>query len=400
MNELNTRVVGTQSFDVRAMLLDEGTSKASSVFEAFPEIIGRSPVMVSTLEAVLKIAKSNGSVLVLGESGTGKELIATAIHRLSTRTANRYIAINCGAIPEDLLEAELFGYEKGAFTGADRKRVGYFGEAHRGTIFLDEIGDLPLRLQVKLLRVLQEKRYTPLGGNHPLEADVRIIAATNLDLVRAVQAGRFREDLFYRLNVLPVFMPPLRERGEDVLALLSYFIEKANIDHSMEETCHFASDALRTLQKYRWPGNVRELQNVVERAVVLSGGGAIQASQLPREIIDGMAVESTFPQKEQDTKLIKPTQSSIPTPLFETFQAASIASITSQSGTVSLPGCGVDLTNLMEMIENTLIIQALERTGNNKNQAAKLLGLNRTTLVERLKKRRLGFKDEEPILRK
>jgi transcriptional regulator with PAS, ATPase and Fis domain len=344
--------------------------------------------MIETLEAVLKIAKSNGAVLVLGESGTGKELIASAIHRLSTRTANRFIAINCGAIPEDLLEAELFGYEKGAFTGADRKRSGYFGEAHKGTIFLDEIGDMPLRLQVKLLRVLQEKRYTPLGGTHPLEADVRIIAATNVDLVRAVQSGKFREDLFYRLNVLPVHMPPLRERGEDVLALLSHFIEKANIDHGMDDPCRFSADALRTLLKYNWPGNVRQLQNVVERLVVLSGGGYIAAPQLPREILESGQIQVSTPELELSSR---PLTSAVANPLFETFPSTSLSLITSSAGTVELPAEGVDLTQIMEMIENSLIIQALERTGNNKNQAAKLLGLNRTTLVERLKKRRIGF---------
>ncbi|MEI8025948.1 MAG: sigma 54-interacting transcriptional regulator [Pseudomonadota bacterium] len=393
MNELSARVPGMQGFDARAMLLEDAAAPTrTSVFEAFPEIIGRSPVMVDTLEAVLKIAKSNGAVLLLGESGTGKELIASAIHRLSQRAVNRYIAINCGAIPEDLLEAELFGYEKGAFTGADRKRLGYFGEAHRGTIFLDEIGDMPLRLQVKLLRVLQEKRYSPLGGNHPLEADVRIIAATNVDLVRAVQNGKFREDLFYRLNVLPVFMAPLRERGGDIMALLSHFLVKASIDHGMDEPCQFTNDALKILHNYRWPGNVRELQNVVERAVVLSGGGMIGASELPREILDSHQPAQQSPTAEFSViESSSQTTNNMPTPLFETFDATSLMVITSSEGKVSLPTEGVDLQVLMEMIENTLIIQALERTGNNKNQAAKLLGLNRTTLVERLKKRKIGF---------
>lgn len=393
MNELSARVPGMQGFDARAMLLEDGPAPLrTSVFEAFPEIIGRSPVMIETLEAVLKIAKSNGAVLLLGESGTGKELIASAIHRLSQRAANRYIAINCGAIPEDLLEAELFGYEKGAFTGADRKRLGYFGEAHKGTIFLDEIGDMPLRLQVKLLRVLQEKRYSPLGGNHPLEADVRIIAATNVDLVRAVQNGKFREDLFYRLNVLPVLMAPLRERGNDIMALLSHFLIKATIDHGMDEPCQFSNDAVKILHSYRWPGNVRELQNVVERAVVLSGGGIIGPSQLPREILDAhLSTLKTSPQESTFSDIPDQQGSNVATPLFETFDATSLMVITSSEGKVSLPTEGVDLQVLMEMIENTLIIQALERTGNNKNQAAKLLGLNRTTLVERLKKRKIGF---------
>jgi len=389
MNELNARMTADQGMDARVMLLDDSpTGNRASVFESFPEIIGRSPIMIETLEGVLKIAKSNGAVLVLGESGTGKELIASAIHRLSTRTANRFIAINCGAIPEDLLEAELFGYEKGAFTGADRKRSGYFGEAHKGTIFLDEIGDMPLRLQVKLLRVLQEKRYTPLGGTHSLEADVRIIAATNVDLVRAVQSGRFREDLFYRLNVLPVLMPPLRDRGEDVLSLLSFFIEKANIDHGMDEPCRFSADALRTLLRYNWPGNVRQLQNVVERLVVMSGGGVITSTQLPREILEVSQIHNVVIEPEETNRAVTAT---VANPLFETFPSTSLSKITSSSGNVQLPLDGVDLTAIMEMIENSLIIQALERTGNNKNQAAKLLGLNRTTLVERLKKRRIGF---------
>jgi DNA-binding NtrC family response regulator len=203
-----------------------------------------------------------------------------------------------------------------------------------------------------------------------------------------VQSGRFREDLFYRLNVLPVLMPPLRDRGEDVLSLLSFFIEKANIDHGMDEPCRFSADALRTLLRYNWPGNVRQLQNVVERLVVMSGGGVITSTQLPREILEASQIHNVVIEPEETNRAVTAT---VANPLFETFPSTSLSKITSSSGNVQLPLDGVDLTAIMEMIENSLIIQALERTGNNKNQAAKLLGLNRTTLVERLKKRRIGF---------
>jgi transcriptional regulator with PAS, ATPase and Fis domain len=272
--------------DPQTMLFDpksDATVVPASWRDAFPEIIGRSVAMQRVLETVSKIARSDSSVLISGPSGTGKELIASAIHRLSPRSTKRFIPINCSAIPEDLLESELFGHEKGAFTGADRRRAGYFEIAEGGTILLDEIGDMPQRLQAKLLRVLQERKFSPLGGSELKRADVRVIAATNVDLEKAVAEGRFRLDLYYRLNVLPIHLPALNERSEDISSLLDHFLEISNRVHSPTNPCFFSQELVDHLSKYAWPGNVRELQNLVERVVVIKGGGAISVDQLPRE---------------------------------------------------------------------------------------------------------------------
>ncbi|MCL5966566.1 MAG: nif-specific transcriptional activator NifA [Deltaproteobacteria bacterium] len=245
-------------------------------------IIGRSKRMQDVFASIVSVAPSRATVLLRGESGTGKEMIARAIHHQGQRAGRPFVAVNCAALPETLLESELFGHKRGAFTGAVDERKGRFEEAAGGTIFLDEIGDIPLPTQVKLLRVLQERTFERLGENRPVAVDVRVIAATNADLETMVEQGRFREDLFYRLNVIPIFLPPLRDRRDDIIPLTEHFLEKFNREH--RKNVSFAPDALDLLIESRWPGNVRELENLVERTVVMAKTAVVRAQDLPRSL--------------------------------------------------------------------------------------------------------------------
>jgi DNA-binding NtrC family response regulator len=313
-------------------------------------VIGSSPAIRQVFDTLVRVAPSNSSVLITGESGTGKELVAQAIHRLSRRALGPLVAVNCAAIPEQLLESELFGHVRGAFTGAQQARTGRFKLADGGTIFLDEIGEMPMLLQGKLLRVLQERVIEPLGGNKGEPVDFRVIAATNKDLEALSAEGKFRLDLFYRLNVVPLVLPPLRERTGDVPTLVRHFLDKAPA-----QDLSFAPAAMDALERYAWPGNVRELQNLVERLAVLQGSGEITVADLPAPIRAAAAA-------------VRPTPP---------VQAADAA----------LPAEGIDLYAALAELEDRLINEALERSGGNKNQAAKILKLNRTTLVEKLKKR-------------
>lgn len=252
----------------------------------FGDIIGDSPALRMVLAQIEAVAKTNATVLVTGESGVGKELVARAIHTASTRADAPLVKVNCGSIPKDLFESEFFGHRKGAFTGAMRDRVGRFGLAHRGTLFLDEVGEIPLELQAKLLRVLQEQEFEPVGDERTRKVDVRIVAATNRDLPTEVAQGRFREDLFYRLGVFPIAVPPLRERVEDILPLALHFLELAAQDLNISRPDVSKSLANR-LQTYPWPGNIRELQHVMERASILSGGGPLRAEMLSLPVARG-----------------------------------------------------------------------------------------------------------------
>jgi len=297
---------------------------------------------------------------VLGESGTGKELIAKAIHSLSGRTG-KLVPVNCGAIPEDILESELFGHEKGAFTGAISSRIGRFQLADNGTIFLDEIGEMSPKLQVKLLRVLQERKVDPVGSTRSTDVDVRVIAATNKDLAEEVKAGRFREDLYYRLQVVPITLPPLRERSGDVELLARHFLARQAAELSRPELS-FSDEALQLLSSYQWPGNIRELENFVERTAILCESDDIQATELPEYLQKGTRMPAL--------------------PSFDSH----------------LPTAGVDFNALVDDYENKLISTALSQTGGNKKAAAKLLGLNRTTLVEKIKKKGLESKIEVIIM--
>jgi len=250
------------------------------------DIIGKSGVMRGVLDTARQVSRSSATVLLQGESGTGKDVVANAIHNWSDRNARPFVAMSCAAIPETLLEAELFGYEKGAFTGATQRRRGRFEAAHRGTLFLDEVGEMPMTVQIKLLRVLQEAVFERLGSNQPVEVDVRIIAATNANLDQMVAEGSFREDLFYRLNVINVELPPLRSRGEDILLLANFFLQRYNEKNSKNIT-GFSKAAVEAINRYTWPGNVRELENCVERAVVLSKGLLIDTDVLPQAVLAG-----------------------------------------------------------------------------------------------------------------
>ncbi len=313
----------------------------------FSNIIGTSPVMNLLFERMNRIVKSDSSVLVSGESGTGKELVARALHYNGPRKDRPFIAVNCSAIPEALLESELFGHMRGAFTGAVKDKPGKFEAANHGTIFLDEIGTLPLHLQVKLLRVLQEHEIERVGSNKTVKLHVRVISATNSDLENMVKRGEFREDLYYRLNVIPLHLPPLRERQQDIMHLTSFFLEK-QCRLMGRAPCSISKQALEALEQYSWPGNVRELENLIERMIVLTDAAVITVEDIPAKIIG---------EKRSGEAL-----------------------------SVTMPSQGVDLVATVSRIEQSLISQALESAGGVKARAAALLGINRTTLVEKIKR--------------
>ena len=313
----------------------------------FSNIIGSSPAMNLVFERMNRIVKTDSVVLVSGESGTGKELVARALHYNGTRREKPFIAVNCSAIPETLLESELFGHVRGAFTGAITDKPGKFEAANHGTIFLDEIGTLPLHLQAKLLRVLQEHEVERVGSNKTIKLHVRVISATNSDLEEMVKRGEFREDLYYRLNVIPLHLPPLRERQQDIMYLISFFLEKQC--RLMGRTpCSISKQALEALEQYSWPGNVRELENMIERMIVLTDANVLTLEDVPDKIVN---------EKNSGEAL-----------------------------TLKLPSMGIDLAETVSRIEQSLILQAVETAGGIKAQAAKLLGINRTTLVEKMKR--------------
>jgi DNA-binding NtrC family response regulator len=315
-------------------------------------LVGHSRVMRDLFHLLETVAATSSTVLITGETGTGKELAARAIHHNSPRRANRFVAINCSAIPETLLEAELFGHVRGAFTGAVGTRQGRLEQANKGTLFLDEVGTMSPALQAKLLRVLQEREFERVGDSHTIKIDVRVIAATHSDLTKLVAEGLFREDLFYRLNVIPVQLPPLRDRRDDVPLLVQHFLQKLSAD-SGRATVTVSQEALRSLMAYPWPGNVRQLENAVERAIAFSHGRAqIDLHDLAPEIQNQPA----------------PTDSS----------------------EVWFPDDGLDFERYIEAVELSLIRRSLERTHGNKRQAAKLLNLKRTTLIEKLKRLELS----------
>jgi two-component system response regulator AtoC len=317
------------------------------------QLVGTSEPIRRVLEFVSKVADCDSTVLIQGESGTGKELVARMLHFNSVRKDRPLVPVNCGAIPENLLESELFGHEKGAFTGAAHTRMGRFEMANGGTIFLDEIGELSLGLQVKLLRVLQERSFERVGGTKTIDVDVRVVAATNQDLEVAVQQKRFREDLYYRLNVIPVTIPPLRERRSDIPQLVNHFLAK--VRHGKQTaTTECSHDAMTRLMEHHWPGNIRELENMIERLVVLSRSGTIEASDLPERL-----------QRRQAT--VEQTETHV----------------------VGFSEEGVNLSRELEQFENRLIVGALRQANGITSKAAQLLHVNRTTLVEKMKRK--GF---------
>jgi DNA-binding NtrC family response regulator len=314
----------------------------------FGGIVGRSRAMRELFQLLETVAPSNSTVLITGETGTGKEVVARAIHHNSPRRAHRFATINCAALPEALLETELFGHVRGAFTGAVGARQGRFEQAHRGTLFLDEVGTMSAGLQMRLLRVLQEREFERVGDNQTIKVDVRLIAATNSDLARMVSEGTFREDLYYRLHVIPVQLPPLRERRDDIPLLVRHFLEK----FAPASGVQMSQDAMRALMAFHWPGNVRQLENVIDRAVTMGAGRRqLDASVLPPEMVASASRTAT--------------------------------------PSVDLADDGIDMPGYLSTIERELITRALDRTKGNRNKAAELLRIKRTTLVEKLK--RLGM---------
>ncbi len=369
------------------------------------EIIGNSEAMRRTMEMVRTIAPSEATVLILGESGTGKELIARALHTLSGRRNGPYIAFNCAAVTESLMESELFGHEKGAFTGADKRRDGRFVQADKGTVFLDEIGEMPLLMQAKLLRVLQEREVQPVGGNAIIPVDVRIIAATNKGLAEEAQAGRFREDLYYRLNVVSLPLPPLRERKEDIPLLARHFL-RVFAEKNGKNVRGLTSEALDALVRYSWPGNVRELENCMERAVVLLLGDFVGERELPIQIARCRSdvPPSAFPEMPSYTSLHMPSetpggregeppsgQTRISVGSGAGEAVAEDAHPHNQDIPVTAETMGAaailssDVVTLKDM-ERATVMQALARTRGNKSEAAKQLGITRKTLHMKLQK--------------
>ncbi len=314
--------------------------------EGFGEIIGKSEILTEVLSQVRKIADSDSTVLLTGESGTGKELVARAIHQQSYRSEKPFITVNCGALPEGLLESELFGHIKGSFTGAIKDKDGLFKVANEGTFFLDEVGEMSPRIQVKLLRVLQEKEIVPVGGTSPMKVDVRLIAATNADLENEVSMGRFRKDLFYRLNVIPINIPPLRERKEDIPLLIDYFLKRYGQEPDGQER-KISAEAKKILCNYNWPGNIRELENILERAVTLQDDNTIVEKDLPENVIKG-----------QGRVLAKTKELENPT---------------------------------LETIEKAYIFWILRESGWQKQRAAEILGIDPSTLYRKIEK--YGLKD-------
>ena len=342
----NIRLVIKNALEKQKLRKDVSLLKEQLKAPSLNNIIGSSPVMRSLFNVISKSAESSASVLISGESGTGKELVAKAIHNLSPRKNNHFVAVNCAAIPEGLLESELFGYMKGAFTGASANKQGLFEVADDGTLFLDEIGVMPIALQAKLLRVLEGGTFRRVGGVSDIHVDVRIVSATNINIQKHIEEGTFREDLYFRLNVLSVKIPPLRERGDDIELLANHFLEKFAGDKK-----RFSGSAIQQFKGYRWKGNVRELENIIERVVLLCDSDTIDAGHLPEEM-------GTVSRNEK----------------------------------ISIPPNGLDIEQLMEETEKAYLLNALKKTNGVKTEAAKLLSLTFRSFRHKLKKYRIDKK--------
>jgi sigma-54 specific flagellar transcriptional regulator A len=345
-----------------------------------------SPI-TDVIRAARRVAASDANVLITGETGTGKEVFARFLHENSARRGRPLVAVNCGAIPEALLESELFGHVRGAFTGAVQSRRGRIAAAEGGTLFLDEIGELPLALQVKLLRVLQDRAYEPVGSTESVAADFRLVAATNRDLAAEVEAGRFRQDLYFRLVVCPIEVPPLRDRGDDIVCLFDSFWAARGESRPVEPAVY---DALRA---HRWPGNVRELENLVERLSVCAEGRTIRVNDLPPTLRRFAPALATAPELQPAAAAEAPEAPAAPAVTPAPVAAAAAPVVTSEIGPLPVPDprvlgtTSIDLARILRGLEDAYIDAALARTGGNKKAAADLLGLQRTTLVEKLRRR-------------
>ena len=358
--------------------------------------VGKSIVIQHVKKLITQVAKSNANVLILGESGTGKEVVANCLHQLSKRSEMPYVPVNCGAIPKDLLESELFGHEKGAFTGALTQRKGRFELAQGGTLFLDEIGDMPLSMQVKILRVLQERIFERVGGNKSIQADVRVIAATHRDLEDEVKEGRFREDLYYRLNVFPIEIPPLRDRAEDIPLLFK--VLNKNMQADMDLSVQMTQEAMASIMQHSWPGNVRELSNLVERLGIMFPEEPVTWDDLPEKYQYDISHVSELPELDPELQAVDPAEMGI-TEEKDTVDATRsqdkvqssdqnepVQNSPSPAEISTLPEHDFDLKEHMANLEYSLIQQALNESDGVVAHAAKRLNMRRTTLVEKLRK--------------
>ncbi|MBC7659738.1 MAG: sigma-54-dependent Fis family transcriptional regulator [Chitinophagaceae bacterium] len=345
-------------------------------FQKSKRIIGRSLAIHRVYDLILRLARVDTSVLIRGESGTGKELVAQALHYNSARRAGPFVAVNCGAIPENLIESELFGYEKGTFTGADRKKLGKFQFAHGGSIFLDELGDISPQTQVKLLRVLQERKITAVGSNQDTPIDVRIISATNKPLEKMMQEGKFRSDLYYRLNVMPITLPPLRERREDIEDISAFMIEKFNRLHDRKiKSIH--REALDTLRAYDWPGNIRELENVIEHAFIIEGSDEIHAESLPLHLKDQESGPHVDRNHEDETKASPPSLRD---------ELRNFEAVMAETNSLKYP-------ELKEQFEKEFIRRALKTYNGRINQTAEQTQMTKVTLLRKLEKYNINPKE-------
>lgn len=366
-------------------MLDDRAS-SSLATDGSDLLLGESAPMRALRQQIRRVAQTDSTVLVLGESGTGKELVARAVHAWSPRAVRPFVAVNCGAIPGELMESELFGHERGAFTGAINVRKGRFELAGRGTLFLDEIAEMSPPLQVKILRVLQEKSFERVGSSEVLASQARIVAATHRDLEQQIGLGRFREDLFYRLHVFPLQVPPLRQRGDDILQLAEHALQR--LEAQGLGRVRFGDGVQQTLLSYRWPGNVRELQNLMERLLILHAGSIVRLADLPPKLRterELAVTESALPET-----MIAPAEDDDQDGLH-----ALMGALAEPALQPVLPEDGLDLRAYLEQIERSLIEQALERSRNVIAHAAQRLGLRRTTLVEKIRKYGLGTESRD-----
>jgi len=358
-NKVEVLVTIEKAFEVSELTAENLRLKRNISVKLMDRILGTSEKIDHVRDIINKVADTDSTVLILGESGTGKEIVARALHFGSNRASAPFVPINCGAIPEDLLESELFGHEKGAFTGAIATKIGRFEAASGSTVFLDEVGDMSPGLQVKILRVLQEKEFERVGGRKTIKVDIRVIAATNQDLKKAIKEKKFREDLYYRLNVIPIEMPPLRERKEDIPVFVKHFLKTVSQAKKKDVTT-ISPDAMRLLEEYEWPGNVREMENVIERIVVIKEKGRVEENDLPDNIKKSTILLSRKRVKGFDYRVyISPE--------------------------------GVDFNSVVDKFETDLILNALDMVNGVKKNAAKFLNLNRTTLIEKMKRKGLGL---------
>ena len=366
------RVIVTLQNALKQSELRSENRELKLAMESKYEIVGHSPALRKVLEAVQRAAPTNATVMLLGESGVGKELVARTIHRNSPRAGQRFVQVNCAAIPEELIESELFGHEKGSFTGATEKQIGKFEQADRGTIFLDEVGDMSPKTQAKVLRVLQEQEVERLGSARTIKVDVRVIAATNKNLEEAIQRGEFREDLFFRLNVIPIVVPPLRDRREDIPLLVQHFAKLTSEEHNLKPK-RFEAAATDAMQRYRWRGNIRELRNTVERVMIMSPADVVRLEDLPSEIKVGDARASTAPPADAAAPAAQPGPGAPPA---------------SPPG----PPPGGTLREFKDASERAYLVQKLRENNWNISKTAEVIDTPRSNLYKKLEQ--YGIKQE------